>query len=133
MHLHDQLDHHGAMSCAAHPFRLHDSEHSPLVSQQKEGRHSGLGFLLAMKLLPYSVDVPLVEGAELIQLLLLLQGEQGIFIGSVGGTPPTLQLKRVQTMLAKVLAELGVIEHCGLQHHLEFVGSRAVPATATPS
>ena len=48
--------------------------------------------------------------AELLQLLLLFQGKDWLFIGILGDLPPTLHLLRVQAPFPAVGAELGGVQ-----------------------
>lgn len=70
-------------------------------------------------------DLPVVLGSELLELLLLLQGEHWLFIGILAGLPPTAHLLRDQPPLVAVGAELGGVQPCRLQHNRELVGSAA--------
>ena len=91
----------------------------------------GQSLLLTAQLLLESLDLTLVLGAELLQLLLLsrldklaglrLQGDHWLVVGILGCLPPALHLLGEQTSLAAVGAELGGIEASSLQHHRELV------------
>jgi hypothetical protein len=91
----------------------------------------GHSLLFAAQLLLESLDLTLVLGAELLQLLLLLrldklaglrlQGKHWLVVGILGCLAPALHLLGEQTPLAAVGAELGDIEAGSLQHHRELV------------
>ncbi len=70
-------------------------------------------------------DLPLVLGSELLELLLLFQGEHWLFIGILGGLPPPAHLLGEHPPLVAVGAELGGVKPCRLQHNRELVGSAA--------
>ena len=79
--------------------------------------------LLAPQLLLQTFSLSLILGAELLQLLLLLQGQNRTLIGILRSRPPTVHLLRVQTPLPAVGIQLCGIEPSGLQHHRESVSS----------
>ena len=91
-----------------------------IIDTQEDGQHRGL--LRALELLLEGLDLPLVLRAELLQLLLLFQGQNLLLIGILGCLPPTLHLLRVSAPFPVIGAELRDIEPCGLQHR-ELVGS----------
>ncbi len=50
------------------------------------------GFLLALQLLLEGLDLPLVLGAELVQLPLLFESEHWLLYGILRGLSPTIYL-----------------------------------------
>jgi hypothetical protein len=122
MGLTDQLDRLSPMSGAGQPSAPSEQKAS-YFSQHQQGRHFGHGLLLALELLLEGLDLPLVLRAELLQLLLLFQGQRWLLIGILGGLPLTLHLLRVQAPFPEVGAELGGFQPSALEHHPELVGS----------
>ena len=91
------------------------------------------GFLLAPQLLLELLDLPLVLGAELLQLLLLFDGQNRLLIGirkpaANGPLAPGIGPSDA------IGAQLGGIEPSGLQHHREFVsGTPALAPSRMPA
>ncbi len=80
------------------------------------------GLLLAPQLLFKPYDLALVLSTELLQLLLLIQGEHWLVVGILECLPPPFHLLGEQTPLPAVGDEFSGIEASGRQHHRELFG-----------
>ena len=67
--------------------------------------------------------LPLVLGAEILQLLLFCHRQHRLGVGILSRLPPALHLLREQAPLAAVGAELGGVEARALQYNRELVDS----------
>ena len=115
MRLADQLNGLEPVSGAGQPSASSKQKASHFFSKHQQGRHLRHDLLFALQLQIESLDLSLVLGTELLELLLLLrlgelvgqrlQGQHRLLVGILGGLTPTFHLLRVQHPLTAIGTE----------------------------